>query len=65
MIITYRPELSPEEKKLPLAKYYDLSLYPPGPREQQIIDACPIDPKLAIKRVISQFTTFTPYCTPD
>lgn len=49
MIFTNRPELSAEEKKLPLAKYYDLPLYPPGPREQQLIDACPIDPKLAIK----------------
>ena len=49
MIFTNRPELSPEEKKLPLAKYYDLPLYPPGPREQQIIDAGPIDPKLALK----------------
>jgi hypothetical protein len=49
MILTNRPELSPEEKKLPLAKYYDLPLYPPGPREQQLIDACPINPKLAIK----------------
>ena len=49
MIIANRPELSPEEKALPLAKYYDLPLYPPGPREQQIIDSCPIDPTLAIK----------------
>ena len=49
MILTNRPELSPEEKKLPLAKYYDLPLYPPGPRELQLIDTCPIDQKLAIK----------------
>jgi hypothetical protein len=49
MVIGDRPELSPEEKKLPLAEYYDLPLYPPGPREMQLIDACPIDPKLAIK----------------
>ena len=49
ILIANRPELSPEERKLPLAKYYDLPLYPPGPREQQIIDAGPIDPRLAIK----------------
>ncbi len=49
MIFADRPELSPEERKLPLAKYYDLPLYPPGPREQQLINTCPIDPKLAIK----------------
>ena len=49
MFITNRPELSPEEKKLPLAKYYDLPLCPPGPLYQQILDCGPIDPKLAIK----------------
>jgi hypothetical protein len=50
MITTKRPELSPEEKKLPLAKYYNLPLTPPGPLQQQIIDyCCPIDPKLAVK----------------
>jgi hypothetical protein len=48
MLITNRPALSPEEKKLPLAKYHDLPLYPPGPRELQLIDTCPIDPHLAI-----------------
>jgi hypothetical protein len=48
-MISNRPELSLEEKKLPLAKYYDLPLYGPGPREQQLIDAGPIDPKWAIK----------------
>lgn len=50
MIITNRPELSPEERKLSYAKYYDLPLYTVGPREQEIIDfACPFDPGLAIK----------------
>jgi len=49
MNLTKRPELSPEEKKLPLAKYYDLPLTPPGPLYQQILDCGPIDPKLAIK----------------
>jgi hypothetical protein len=49
MIITNRPELSPEEKKLPIAKYYDLPLYPPDPRAQQIIDNCPINTEYAIK----------------
>jgi hypothetical protein len=49
MLITNRPELSPEERRMPLAKYYDLPLYPPGPRESQLLDHCPIDPKLALK----------------
>jgi hypothetical protein len=44
-----RPELLPEEKLLPLAKYYDLPLVEPGPREMQIINAGQIDPKKAIK----------------
>jgi hypothetical protein len=48
MIARRRPELTPEEKQLPLAKYYDLPLAPPGPREQQILDAGPVDPKKAI-----------------
>jgi hypothetical protein len=49
MIIINRPELSPEEKKLHLAKYYNLPLYSPAPLQQQILDAGPMDPKLAIK----------------
>jgi len=49
MIVTNRRGLSPEEEKLPLAKYYDLPLYGPGPLQQQLIDAGSIDPKLAIK----------------
>jgi hypothetical protein len=49
MIITNRKVLTPEEKKLPLTKYFDMPLYPPGPLEQQLIDAGPMDPKLAIK----------------
>lgn len=49
MIITNRKVLTPEEKNLPLAKLFDMPLYPPGPREQQLIDAGPMDPKLAIK----------------
>ena len=49
MIITNRKVLTPEEKKLPLTKYFDMPLHPPGPREQQLIDAGPMDPKLAIK----------------
>ena len=50
MIFKKGPELSPEEKRLPLAKYYDIPLTPLGPLLQQIIDyGCPLDPKLAIK----------------
>lgn len=54
MVIPNRPELSPEEVRMPLAKYYDLPLYPPGPRELQLIDSCPIDQKLAIR--VEDFT---------
>lgn len=49
MIIKNRPELSEAEKKLPLAKYYDIPLYGPGPLQQQIIDAGPMDPALALR----------------
>ena len=50
MILNKGPELSPEEKNSPLAKYYDIPLTPPGPLHQQILDyGCPLDPKLAIK----------------
>ena len=49
MIFTDKPKLLPEEKKMPIAKYYDLPLLPPAPLQQQIINACPIDPKDAIK----------------
>lgn len=48
-IVTIRPELSAEEKKLPLAKYYDLPLYTCGPLQQQLIDAGPMDPSKAIR----------------
>lgn len=35
---------------MPLAKYYDLPLYGPAPRERELIErACPIDPKLALE----------------
>jgi len=47
--IDRRLELSPEEKRLPLAKYYDLPLVEPGPLQQQLIDAGPMGPTLAIK----------------
>lgn len=47
MILPALPELSPEEKKMPLAKYY-LPLDPPDPLRQQLIDAGPMDPKDAI-----------------
>jgi hypothetical protein len=47
--ITYRPELLPGEKNLSMAKYYDLPLNPPGPLQQQLLDAGPMDPKLALR----------------
>jgi hypothetical protein len=49
LIVTNRLELTPEEKRLPLAKYFDLPLYGPGPLQQQLIDAGPMDPRVAIK----------------
>lgn len=43
------PELSPEEKALPYARFYtDYPLYPPGPLQQQILNAGPMDVKDAI-----------------
>ncbi len=49
MRFTNVPELSPEERALPIAKYYDLPVYGPGPREMQILDKyCPMDPADAI-----------------
>ena len=43
------PELYPEEKAMPLAKYYDVPVSPPDPIRQQLIDAGPIDSEDAIK----------------
>ena len=49
MIFKNVPELSPEERALPIAKYYDIPVYGPGPRELQILEAyCPMDPAKAI-----------------
>lgn len=44
-----RPELTPQEKKLPLAKYYDLPLVEVEPVRSQVIEAGPIDSALAIR----------------
>lgn len=49
MYILNRPELSPEEQKLPLARFYNLPLSMPSPLQQQIIDAGPMDPQYAIR----------------
>ncbi len=49
MIYTEKPELLPGEEKLSMAKYYDLPLHSPAPLQQQILDAGPMDPKLAIR----------------
>lgn len=49
MIITNRTTLTPEERKLGYAKYFDLPLYTIGPREEMIIDSCPFDSAKAIK----------------
>lgn len=42
MMIKNRPNLSGEERRLPLAKYYDLPLYEMGPVQQELLDrGCP------------------------
>ena len=48
MIYTNKPPLLPGEEKLSMAKYYALPLHSPGPLQQQILDAGPMNPKLAI-----------------
>ncbi len=49
MIYSGKPALLPGEEKLSFARYYDLPLHSPGPLQQQILDAGPMNPKLAIK----------------
>jgi len=49
MVFYQLPELSEEEKKLPLARFYeDYPLYKLPPLQQQIIDAGPMDPNDAL-----------------
>ena len=40
-----KPELSPEERKMSIAKYYDLPFHALDPVRMQILDAGPIDPE--------------------
>jgi len=47
MLVTNRRELTPEERALPLVKYYDLPLHRPGPLQRQLIDRMPLDVSLA------------------
>jgi hypothetical protein len=48
MALADRPKLSRAEKRMPLAKYYDLPLFPPGPRESQLLAHMPLDPTQAL-----------------
>jgi hypothetical protein len=48
MALTDRPRLSDAEQRMSLAKYYDLPLYPPGPREMQLMQHLPLDPRDAL-----------------
>ena len=48
MAITDRPPLSDAEQRMSLAKYYDLPLFPPGPRETQLMRHQPLDPQDAL-----------------
>jgi len=43
------PELSPEEKKMPLSKYYNIPISPIDPIRQQVMNAGPMDPNEALK----------------
>jgi hypothetical protein len=49
-----KPELTPEERSLPISRYYDVPMYLPGPLEQQIL-ARPLDPATVTKA--EQFTS--------
>ena len=48
MTLSDRPKLSAEEEQMSIAKYYDLPLHPPGPREMQLMEHLPLDPKDAL-----------------
>ena len=43
-----RPQLKPEERALSYAKYYDLPITPIPPEKLAVLQAGPIDPKLAL-----------------
>ncbi|MFG3026528.1 DAPG hydrolase family protein [Streptomyces sp. NPDC048254] len=47
--MTKRRELSPEERRLPLVKYWDLPLHRVGPLQRQLIESMPMDPSRATK----------------
>lgn len=42
------PELYPEERKMPMSKYYDIPLAAPGPLAQALLDLGPCDPSRAV-----------------
>lgn len=43
MLVTKRRVLTPEERALPLVKYYDLPLHRLGPLQQELLDRMPLD----------------------
>lgn len=47
-MIIEKPRLTPEERALPLSKYYDIPLHTVGPLFQEILDRGPLDPKDAL-----------------
>ena len=49
MIMSQRPVLTAEERKLPYAKYYDLPITPIPAEKIAVLEAGPIDPSLALK----------------
>lgn len=44
MLVTNRRELTEEERRLPLAKYWDLPLHRLAPLQRQLVEAGPMDP---------------------
>ncbi|MDR1807922.1 MAG: hypothetical protein LBR33_08445 [Propionibacteriaceae bacterium] len=47
LLVTKRQTLSPEERALPLARYFDLPLHRPGPLQQELLDRMPLDESAA------------------
>lgn len=49
MIPAKKPQLSPEEKSMSIAKYYDIPVQPLDPLHKMLLDAGPLDPRYVTK----------------
>ena len=49
MIPAKKPELSPEERAMSIAKYYDIPVQPLDPLHRMLLEAGPLDPKRVTK----------------